>query len=158
MQDFDTIGARGSRLSNEFKFKLGGEDFELRHGLKIGSTILDGWHPVLERMMTADADRGDDYVPVDDEEFIAIWRSTMLGLLLPGQEAAIDRVLANESEPVMIPDLVDVILWAVQTVAGGRPTEASSASSDGSPAPNTEPAASSSKDESSSPADAPSTS
>lgn len=157
MQNFDTDGNRAARLTQEFKFALGGEDFELRHGLKIGSTILDGWHPVLERMMTDEAGRGDGYEPVSDEEFVAIWRATMIGLLLPGQEAAVDRVLANETEPVTIPDLVDVILWAVRTVAGGRPTEALSASSNGSTTPNTEPGDSSSREESSSPADAPST-
>lgn len=157
MQNFDTEGRRGERLSSEFKFKLGTEDFELRHGLKIGSTILDGWHPVLERMMTPEEERGDGYEPVSDDEFVAIWRATMIGLLLPGQEGAVDRVLGNETEPVSIPDLVDVILWAVRTVAGGRPTEASSASSNGSTAPSTEPEDTSSKDESSSPAAAPST-
>lgn len=158
MQNFDTDGQRGARLSSEFRFTLGGEDFELRHGLKIGSSVLDGWHPVLDRMMTPEEERGEGYVPVSDDEFVEIWRHAMVGLLLPGQAGAVDRVLANESEPVSIPDLVDVILWAVRTVSGGRPTEASSASSNGSTAPSTEPGDSSSKDESSSPAAAPSTS
>lgn len=153
IKDFDTdaTGLRGSRLSQDFKFRLGGETFELRHGLKVGSEVLNEWDPLLARMRTPLEERGEGYEPVDDEEFLEVWTRAMHGLLQPGQAATLERVLGDEVEPVMLPDLVEVILWAVRTVTGGRPTEASSASSTGSTTPSTEPDDSSSKDASSSP-------
>lgn len=171
VKDFDTDqdGTRGSRLAQEFGFTLGGETFELRHGLRVGSTALARWAPTLDRMRAPrddetmkewqEANPGEEFKRVDDDEFLEVWTETMHTLLRPGQEIALERVLANEEEPLMLPDLVEVILWAVRTVTGGRPTEASPASSDGSAAQSTEPDDTSSKGASSSPAaTAPSTS
>lgn len=158
--DFDADGNRGRRLKQEFTFTLGGETFELRHGLKVGSTVLDRWAPALDKMRATPEEQetwaedhgGEQYVRVDDDEFLEIWQDAMLGMLRPGQEVALERVLANDLEPIMLPDLVEVILWAVRTVTGSRPTEASPDSSPGSATPSTEPEDSSSRGASSSPA------
>ncbi len=156
--DTDASGKRGSRLSAQFQFVLGGVELELRRGLKVGSDALDQWWPMLARMGVDEDTAGPDHKPVGDDEFLEVWRETMHSLLVPGQETALERILANEVEPVMLPDLVEVMIWAVRTVTGSRPTDASSASSNGSTAPSTVPAATSSPDVSSSPEPAPSTS
>jgi hypothetical protein len=156
VKNFDTGGGRrGARLAQHFRFVLGGQEFTLRRGLKVGSDALDAWWPMLARM-SADED-APDVVPVGDPEFLETWRATMLALLVPGQDAVLEQVLENEVEPVMLPDLVEVMIWAVRTVTGNRPTDASSASSNGSTAPSTEPVATSSPVASSSPEAAPST-
>lgn len=166
MRDFDTdqASARGRRLGQDFTFTLGGETFELRHGLKVGSTALNEWDPVLDRMLAKPDDiaawpethDGEAWKLVDDDEFLIVWRETMLGILKPGQEAALERILADEVSPLMLPDMIETIMHAVRVVTGSRPTGASSASSGGSTAPNPERADSSSRGDSSSPADAPS--
>lgn len=159
--DNDPDGNRGHRLGQTFRFVLAGETFELRHGLHIGSEALDEWFPMLARMRMDEEARAADpeYKLVDDDEFRATWRRTMLNILLPQPSAvaisaALDRVLdPDRDDPLMYRDAIDVILWAVPVVTGARPTEASPASSDGSTAPNPEPADTSSTGASSSPAD-----
>lgn len=151
--DTDAQGKRGARLAQHFRFVLGGAELELRRGLKVGSEALDAWWPMLARM--SQDDDAPDAKPVGDDEFLDTWRDTMHALLIPGQEMVLQRVLENELEPVMLPDLVEVMIWAVRTVTGSRPTDASSASSNGSTAPSTEPAGTSSPDASSSPVPAP---
>lgn len=161
--DTDPDTNRGYRLGQEFTFVLAGTTFELRHGLAIGSHALDGWWPVLSRMNATEADQeawpsthdGAAYEKVKDDEFLDAFRTAMGNLLKPGQETELDEILDPRLEnPLMIRDCVDVILWAVPVVAGARPTVASSDSSNGSTAPNPEPAASSSTDDSISPEDA----
>jgi len=159
--DTDPEFSRGYRLGQTFTFTLGGEDFELLKGLRIGSTALDRWWPALRRMNATEEEQaawpqtydGEVWKKVDDDEFLEVWKHTMLQLLVPGQEAKLERVMdPSRVDPLMIRDAVDVILWATPVVVGRRPTEASSASSNGSPAQNPEPAASSSTGGSSSPA------
>jgi len=168
--DTDPETNRGYRLGQEFVFVFAGETFELRHGLAIGSNALDAWWPVLRRMNASEEDQaawpemfdsegrpgtGGVWTKVDDEEFLRVFRESMHNILRPGQEDKLDRILDPAlDEPLMIRDCVEVILWAVPVVAGARPTEASSASSNGSTAPNPEPAATSSTDDFTSPEDA----
>lgn len=136
-------------------FKLGGETFKLRTGLAVGSTALDHWRDVLARMTAEDAEREvPGFKDVDDDEFVAAFRATMLALLEPGQEVAFDRILsADADDPIMVPDAFEVCFWAVGVVTG-RPTVASAPSSNGSTPPSTEPATPSSTGDSSSPAPA----
>lgn len=150
--DTDPDGKRGWRLGQTFTFILGGEELELRRGLHIGSTVLDRWQGVLGRFLADDEERAKpEWVKVGDDEFVETFRETMIAILIPGSRAAFERVLENEQEPLMIPDCVELLLWAVPVVTGGRPTQAPSPSSDGSTAPTPEPDAASSTDASSSP-------
>lgn len=153
MKDFDRdeTTKRGTRLSQDFEFKLGGETFRLRNGLAITSKVLDRWRDVLGRMLTAEADQKPDFKVVEDDEFLDCFQETMRAILAPGQDAAFERALVNDAEPLMIPDAFEVCFWAVGVVTG-RPTDASSPSSSGSTTPTTEPAEPSSTDDSSSPA------
>lgn len=166
MKDFDTDQAtkRGQRLAQSFDFKLAGETFSLRRGLQVGGHALDRWRDVLARMLAdedaraawAETHDGAEHVEVEDEEFLDVFRETMSSLLEPGQQAALERVLGQEIEPIMIPDAFEVCFWAVGVVTG-RPTDASMPSSNGSTPPTPEPPDSSSTDESSSLAGAAST-
>lgn len=151
--DTDPDGKRGYRLGQTFTFIVGGEELELRRGLAIGSTVLDRWQSVLDRFLAAPEDRTEEkgWHKVEDDEFVETFRETMLSILVPGSRGAFERVLANEAEPLMIPDAVELLLWAVPVVTGGRPTGAPSPSSDGSTAPTPEPAVASSTGGSSSP-------
>lgn len=166
--DSDPNTRRGGRLALDREFKLGGESFRLRSGLKVGGDALEDWRDVLGRMTRQSAfDRAeaaqieDQSLPapvplpeghtvVQDEEFVPVAHATLHALLAPGQETALDRVLANDESPIMIPDLFEVVFWAVGVVTG-RPTDASSPSSSGSTTPTTEPVTPSSTDDSSSP-------
>lgn len=151
--DTDPESKRGSRLAQDFSFTIGGESLELRHGVAIGSTALDRWSEVLDRFLASDEEKAKpEWRKVEDDEFLETFRDTMFAILVPGSQAAFERVLANETDPLMIPDAVELLIWAVQVVTGGRPTEASSPSSGGSTAPTPEPAAASSTGGSSSPA------
>ncbi len=152
MKDFDTDQGtkRGLRLAQNFDFKLGGETFQLRRGLAVGGHVLDQWRDVLRRMLATDEEQAaEGYVEVDDDEFLDCFRNTMGALLEPGQQAALERLLANDIEPLMIPDAFEVCFWAVGVVTG-RPTDASTPSSNGSTPPTTEPGESSSTADSSS--------
>jgi hypothetical protein len=154
--DTDPSGNRGYRLAQAFKFVLGGEEFELRHGLHIGATALDEWFPMLARMNASEEARAEpDYKPVDDDEFITVWRQAMRNIVVGGEDEVrgkLDAILdPDRLDPLMFRDAIDVILWAVPVVTGARPTEASPASSDGSTAPKQERAATSSTADSSSP-------
>lgn len=152
MRNYDEDGPRAERLRQDFTFQLCGESVELRHGLKVGSTALDSWLPVLARMQTPLEERSaPDYKKVQDDEFVAVWLETMVELSVPGSLAALERILANDQVPAMIRDLVDVLVDSVNVVMGNRPTEASSGSSAGSTAPTPEPAEPSSPAASSSP-------
>jgi hypothetical protein len=151
--DTDPDSKRGARLAQDFAFTIGGESLELRHGVAIGSTALDRWSDVLDRFLADEDEKAKpEWRKVEDDEFLETFRDTMFSILVPGSQAAFERVLANETDPLMIPDAVELLIWAVQVVTGGRPTEASSPSSDGSTAPTPEPDAASSTDASSSPA------
>lgn len=160
MKDFDTDQGtkRGTRLAQSFDFKLGGETFQLRRGLQVGGHALDRWRDVLSRMLAddeaqakwAETHDGKEYVDVEDDEFLEAFVETMTALLEPGQQAALERVLANDAEPIMIPDAFEVCFWAVGVVTG-RPTDASMPSSNGSTPPTPEQPATSSTDDSSSP-------
>lgn len=153
MKDFDKDPAtkRGARLQQDFEFALGGETFRLRNGLVVSSTAIDRWRDVLGRMLTVEGQEPEGHVPVEDDEFLDCFQETMRAILQPGQEAAFDRALVNDGEPLMIPDMFEVIFWAVGVVTG-RPTDAPSPSSNGSTEPTTAPAESSSTAASSSPA------
>jgi hypothetical protein len=153
VKDFDTdqTTKRGTRLAQSFDFKLGGETFQLRRGLQVGGHALDRWRDVLGRMLADEEERAKpEHAEVDDEEFLDVFRETMSGLLEPGQQAAFERVLGNETEPLMIPDAFEVCFWAVGVVTG-RPTDASMPSFNGSTLPTPEPDDSSSTADSSSP-------
>lgn len=159
MKDFDTdqTTKRGTRLAQSFDFKLGGETFQLRRGLQVGGHSLDRWRDVLKRMLaTEEEEAKEGFVEVDDDEFVDCFRETMIAILEPGQQAALERILANEVEPLMIPDAFEVCFWAVGVVTG-RPTDASTPSSNGSTPQTGEPLDPSSTDASSSPVGAEST-
>lgn len=153
MKDFDTDVStkRGRRLTQDFEFMFGGEKLRLRNGIHVESTAIDRWRDVLARMLVPEGEEGPDHKPVEDDEFLETFQETMRAILLPGQEAAFERALVNDTAPVMIPDAFEVIFWAVGVVTG-RPTDARSPSSSGSTEQTTAPATPSSTADSSSPA------
>ena len=90
--------------------------------------------------------RGDpDAPPVMDPDFTAAWLDFMSNAVEPEQvETFLEHCRPGQAvDPITIPDAVEVIVWAVGVVAA-RPMGASSASSNGSTAPTTEPGPSSS--------------
>ncbi len=153
MKDFDTdlTTSRGSRLADR-EFMLGGLPFTLRPGKDVPSDAVERWRAIWAQMTDPDAP------PVMDPDFTAAWLDFMANAIEPEQvETFREHCKPGEAaDPITIPDAVEVVVWAVGVVAA-RPMGASSASSNGSTAPMTEPGPSSSTATSSSPAPAGST-
>lgn len=147
MKDFDTdpTTSRGARLIDR-EFTLGGLPFKLRPGKDVPSDAVDRWREVWAQMTDPDAP------PVMDPDFTAAFLDFMGNAILPEQAETFREHChpGQASDPITIPDAVEVIVWAVGVVAA-RPMGASSASSNGSTAPTTEPDGSSSTEASSSP-------
>lgn len=150
MKDFDTdpTTTRGARLADR-DFMLGGLPFRLRPAKDVPHDAIDRWRAVWAQMTDEAAP------PVMDPDFTAAFRDFMASAIEPEQvETFLEHVKPGMADDaITIPDAVEVVVWAAGVVAA-RPMGASSASSNGSTAPTTEPAGSSSTELSSSPAPA----
>lgn len=153
MKNFDTDPntTRGRRLADR-DFTICGLPFRLRPSRDVPSDAIEEWRAVWSQMLDP------DQPPVMDADFLAAFYAFMGNVLEPGQFDAFREVCqpGGADEPIAMEDAVDLINWATGVVAL-RPIGASSASSNGSTAPTTEPDPSSSTEPSSSPVPAGST-
>lgn len=153
MKDFDTdpTTRRAQRLADR-DFTIGGLPFRLRPSKDIPQDALERWRVVWTQMLDP------DQPAVLDPDFLAAFYDFMGHVLEEGQFEHFETVCkpGGADDPITIEDAVDLVMWAAGVVAS-RPIGASSASSNGSTAPTTEPDASSSTEPSTSPVPAGST-
>ena len=111
MRDFDVD--RASRLQGELEFKLGGETFRRRPGVR---------PEVLARYFSIAA--------LDDEEAVRRMDETLLAFIHPDDHAKYTARREDDVDPLTLLDLSEVAKWMVEEETR-RPTEASSGSSAG---------------------------
>ena len=111
MRDFDVD--RASRLQGELEFKLGGETFRRRPGVR---------PEVLARYFSIGG--------LEDEEAVRRIDETLLAFIHPDDHARYLARREDEIDPLTLVDLSTVAEWMVVEETR-RPTEASSGSSAG---------------------------
>lgn len=111
MRDFDVD--RASRLQGELEFKIGGETFRRRPGVR---------PEVLARYFTI--------AGLDDEEAVKRMDETLLAFIHPDDHERYIARRQDEVDPLTLIDLSTVAEWMVVEETR-RPTEASSGSSAG---------------------------
>lgn len=117
MKDFDTSRAARRRSEDQRTFKLAGETFIMKNGVR--PEALAGFDAI-----TPDS-------PIID--MMAAWDELFLAMIedRDGEAERRYRALRDSTvDPLTLEDLDEVVLWMMEEV-GGRPTGSSSDSSDG---------------------------